>query len=339
MNEATAPEKILVMRFSSLGDVAMVVPVVKSFLLEHPDKEILMLSNQLYADLFVGIDRLEFLGADLNKKGKGIIGIYRMYKVLKKQYHINAVADLHGVIRTIVLSFLLKLSGKKIGTINKGRFEKFALTRKDAKIFRTLPHSTERYLNVFKRLNFTIERALSELAKPIQSTNTNLKVNIGFAPFAKHNAKMYSLDSFKQVVSHFNKMPYKLHFFGGGSAEKRFIEEWENIFEHAVKTADELSLKDELELMKTMNVMVTMDSANMHLASLVDVPVVSVWGATHPYAGFYGYNQNPSNAVQVNLSCRPCSVFGKEPCWRGDNACLKQITPEMIIERVESLLV
>lgn len=339
MNVATAPEKILVMRFSSLGDVAMVVPVVKSFLDEHPDKEILMLSNQLYADLFVGIDRLEFLGANLNKNEKGILGIYRMYKVLKKQYQIKAVADLHGVLRTFILSFLLKLNGKKIGTIAKGRLEKFALTRKGAKIFMPLPHSTERYLNVFEALGFSIEKSLTQLSKTLKPSSLNPKLKIGFAPFAKHSAKMYSLDNFKQVVSHFNRIPYKLYFFGGGSAEKRFIEEWENIFDHAVKKTAELSLKEELELMKTMNVMVTMDSANMHLASLVDVPVVSVWGATHPYAGFYGYNQNPLNAVQVNLSCRPCSVFGKEPCWRGDNACMKQITPEMIIDRVESLLV
>jgi ADP-heptose:LPS heptosyltransferase len=339
MNVATASEKVLVMRFSSFGDVAMVVPVVKSFLVEHPDKQILMLSNQLYADLFIGIERLEFLGADLAKAQKGILGIYRIYQILKKQYQISAVADLHGVLRTFILSFLLKISGKKIGAIDKGRFEKFALTRKGAKIFRQLPHSTERYLNVFKGLGFSLEGTLSELAKPMQSTASNPQIRIGFAPFAKHSAKMYSLDKFKQVVSHFNKMPYELYFFGGGSAEKRFIEEWENIFDHAVKMTVELSLKEELELMKTMNVMVTMDSANMHLASLVDVPVVSVWGATHPYAGFYGFNQNPLNAVQVNLSCRPCSVFGNDPCWRGDNACMKQITPEMIIDRVESLLV
>ena len=339
MNVVQSREKILVMRFSALGDVAMVVPVVKSFLVEHPDKEILLLSNQLYADLFIGIDRLEFLGADLNKTHKGILGIYRMYQLLKKQYQINVVADLHGVLRTFILGFLLKLSGKKIATIDKGRFEKFALTRKGAKIFRPLIHSTERYLNVFEALGFGIEKALTELSKNLKQSSVNPKLKIGFAPFAKHSAKMYSLDKFKQVVSHFNKMPYKLYFFGGGSAEKRILEEWENFFDHAVKKTTEISLKDELELMKTMNVMVTMDSANMHLASLVDVPVVSVWGATHPYAGFYGFNQNPLNAVQVDLSCRPCSVFGKEPCWRGDYACMKQITPEMIIAKVEKVLV
>jgi ADP-heptose:LPS heptosyltransferase len=339
MSVNTNQAKILVMRFSSLGDVAMVVPVVKSFLEEHPEKEILMLSNQLYADLFMGIDRLEFFGADLAKTQKGILGIFRIYQILKKQYQIDVVADLHGVLRTFILGFLLKLSSKKIAVIDKGRFEKFALTRKGAKIFRPLPHSTERYLNVFEALGFSIEKALTQLSKTLKPASINPKLKIGFAPFAKHTAKMYSLDKFKQVVAHFNKMPYKLYFFGGGTAEKRIIEEWENFFGHAIKTLPGLTFKEELEVMKTMNVLVTMDSANMHLASLVDVPVVSVWGATHPYAGFYGFNQDPLNAVQVDLSCRPCSVFGNEPCWRGDYACMKHITPEMIIAKVEKVLV
>jgi len=97
-------------------------------------------------------------------------------------------------------------------------------------------------------------------------------------------------------------------------------------------------LQSELKMMMDLDLMVTMDSANMHLASLVGVPVVSIWGATHSYAGFYGYNQNPLNAVQVNLSCRPCSVFGNKACWRGDNACMKEITPAMVIEKIQAVL-
>jgi ADP-heptose:LPS heptosyltransferase len=134
MSVNTNQAKILVMRFSSLGDVAMVVPVVKSFLEEHPEKEILMLSNQLYADLFMGIDRLEFFGADLAKTQKGILGIFRIYQILKKQYQIDVVADLHGVLRTFILGFLLKLSSKKIAVIDKGRFEKFV--RLNGEIYR-----------------------------------------------------------------------------------------------------------------------------------------------------------------------------------------------------------
>ena len=86
--------------------------------------------------------------------------------------------------------------------------------------------------------------------------------------------------------------------------------------------------------MKQLNVMLTMDSGNMHLASLVGTPVVSVWGATHPFAGFYGLNQLPENAVQMELECRPCSIFGNIPCRFGTYECLNAINPKAIVEKM-----
>ena len=77
--------------------------------------------------------------------------------------------------------------------------------------------------------------------------------------------------------------------------------------------------------MSHLDVMLSMDSANMHLASLTGIPVVSVWGATHPMAGFLGYNQDPENVIQIDLECRPCSIYGNKPCQRGDYACLQNI--------------
>jgi ADP-heptose:LPS heptosyltransferase len=343
MSAPLISNKVLVMRFSALGDVAMTVPVVKAFLVQHPEKEVLMLSNQQFAGLFEDIDRLQFIGVDLKNKHKGLVGIFRIYQMLKKQHQFYAVADLHAVLRTFVLGFLLKLGKKKLAVLDKGRLEKFALTRKGAKIFRPLPHATERYMDVFKRLELGIDGQLeggqADMEKKKGSKKVVEKIKIGFAPFAKHDAKMYSLDKFKEVVRHFDNDSFEIYFFGGGGAERRILNEWEGQFRHVIKKAEGISLKQELEIMKGLKLMVTMDSANMHLASLVGVQVVSIWGATHPYAGFYGYNQNPLNAVQVNLNCRPCSVFGNKPCWRGDHACMQQITTEMIIEKVEGLLI
>lgn len=79
-----------------------------------------------------------------------------------------------------------------------------------------------------------------------------------------------------------------------------------------------------------------MDSANMHLASLVGLRTVSVWGATHPYTGFLGWRQRTRDVVQLDMTCRPCSVFGDRPCFRGDYHCLAGITPKMIIEKLEN---
>ena len=79
---------------------------------------------------------------------------------------------------------------------------------------------------------------------------------------------------------------------------------------------------------------VSMDSANMHLASLVGTRVVSIWGGTHPYAGFLGWNQKAENCIQLDMPCRPCSVYGNKSCLRSDYACLNGIAPNQILEKL-----
>jgi ADP-heptose:LPS heptosyltransferase len=98
-------------------------------------------------------------------------------------------------------------------------------------------------------------------------------------------------------------------------------------------------MKEELALMSHLDVMVSMDSGNMHLASLVNTPVVSIWGATHPLAGFLGWNQSEKNVVQTDMPCRPCSVYGNKPCMRNDYACLNQITPESVVQRILGVII
>lgn len=340
MNNAAVTEKILVIRFSALGDVAMTVPVIKSFLIHYPHKEILMLGDKKLADLFVGIERLEFIGASMTGEHEGIIGMIRLFNSIRKKYIFNSVADLHGVLRTHLLRFLFTMVGKHTAVIDKGRFEKFALTRRETKIFRPLPHTTERYSDVFAKLGFPFDNS-DLVIHPNQKSKSdalNAIKKIGFAPFAKHGPKMYPLDSFKEIIQHFDSAGNQLYLFGGRGAEGRMMNVWRKQFNYIVSQEAHAGLKEELEIMKGLDLMVTMDSANMHLASLVNVPVVSIWGPTHPYTGFYGYNQDPTNAVQVNMSCRPCSVFGNKACWRGDHACMKQITPQMVIEKMETVL-
>ena len=164
---------------------------------------------------------------------------------------------------------------------------------------------------------------------------------IGIAPFAAHEGKIYPLNLMEKVIAQLaDRHPSaRLFFFGGGQKEMAVFQQWVEKYPRCVVVGDHLrGLDRELTLMQRLNVMISMDSANMHLASLVGLPVVSVWGATHPYAGFYGYGQRPENAVQLDLPCRPCSIFGNKKCMRGDLACLKNISPEQIINKVEAVI-
>jgi ADP-heptose:LPS heptosyltransferase len=94
------PRHVLVFRFSSLGDVAMTVPVIKLLLQQHPDLYVTMVSAQFLLPLFEGLERFHFHGADLKHTHKGVAGLYSLCKDLNKMYAFDAIADLHDVLRT-----------------------------------------------------------------------------------------------------------------------------------------------------------------------------------------------------------------------------------------------
>jgi ADP-heptose:LPS heptosyltransferase len=105
--------------------------------------------------------------------------------------------------------------------------------------------------------------------------------------------------------------------------------------------AGQLKMKQELALMELLDLMVCTDSSNMHLATMMNVPLVSIWGGTHPDVGFGPFGKSAESVIQISrdeLPCRPCSVYGRETCYRGDFACLNRITPDAVSERVQIAL-
>lgn len=161
---------------------------------------------------------------------------------------------------------------------------------------------------------------------------------VGIAPFAKHAAKLYPLQKMRRVVEFLleNERIQLLVF--GTKAEVGDIHDWfEN--KRVISMASQLPLKDELNVISQLDLMISMDSANMHLASLFGVPVVSIWGGTHPWLGFYGWGQDPALAIQLDLPCRPSSVFGNKPCpVHGEQGCMQEITPELVAVKVQEVL-
>lgn len=340
--------RVLVIRFSAIGDVAMTVPVIYSLAKQYPQHEITMLSREALRPLFQDLlPNVKFIGADLTGKHKGIFGLSRLYSQLKS-FHFDCVADLHDVLRSKYLCFRFKLSGVPVAAILKGRAGKKELVRQHNKILRRQESSFERYADVFKRLslpvllNFTSiygeRKGDFTLIEPVVGVKGDKKW-IGIAPFAKHKGKVYPLELQEQVVAHFAAdSSVRVFLFGGGTAEQAVFDRWIAKYPTVTSMIGKLNMSTELNLMSHLDVMLSMDSANMHLASLVNIPVVSVWGATHPYAGFMGWRQSPANAIGIDLPCRPCSVFGQKPCFRGDYACLYGISPERIIERIEEII-
>lgn len=344
-------EHILIMRFSALGDVAMMVPVVASLAKQYPNVRIAVLSRPVASAFFKDLaPNVTFMSADVDKEYHGVNGLNKLYRRLVAK-NFTAVADLHDSLRTQYLRARFNLGGFKVQHINKHRQGKKELTREGSnKILKQQPTSFENYLEVFQKLGYPITPDFTSIFPP-EGGNLNLLDSgigrkgtrrwIGIAPFAAHEGKVYPIEQMEQVIEKiaYDHPSVRIFLFGGGSKERAAIDAIVNKHQQCINASALLKgLRQELILMSHLDLMISMDSANMHLASLVGTPVISIWGSTHPYAGFMGWKQSTENTVQAEMPCRPCSIYGCDVCNRGDFACLTTISPESIVEKVEKLL-
>ena len=334
-------KKLLIIRFSALGDITMSVPVVHDLAVQYPDLEITMLSRKMARPLFECLpSNVHFIAADLNGRHKGLPGLCRLWRDAQLS-DIDYIADFHDVLRTWWLRTEGCLRRKKVAKIDKGRKGKRALTQQKNKILIQQASSFERYAKVLEQLGFPTKPQFVKLdySSFCETQKAPSETWIGIAPFAKHPSKVYPREKMEKVIKALSERENTTIFlFGGGEVEKRQIEELCAKYPHVQAAQSQQGLKGELALMGQLDVMLSMDSANMHLASLVGTRVVSVWGGTHPYAGFLGWNQKAEDCVQVDLPCRPCSVYGNKPCFRGDYACMNGITPQHILDRLSPYL-
>ncbi|WP_376779125.1 glycosyltransferase family 9 protein [Chryseobacterium gleum] len=305
----------------------MTVPVFREFLEQNPGVEIIMVSRKNFEALFAGIPNVTFKGIDLDDY-KGFFGLRKLSNELIREFNPDCIANLHDVIRTKVLDRIYRRKGFKVFKIDKGKEEKEHLTDVWNLEKVQLKKTVERYADVFRDMGFKVE--LSHQLRPVSMN----KSGIGFAPFAQHKGKMLPLEKSYELARILARN-HTVYFFGGGKKETETLEKWESEIPNTKNLSGKLNLTEELHQISQLELMISMDSANMHLASLVGTRCVSIWGATHPYAGFLGFGQSEEDVVQVkDLSCRPCSVFGDKECYRGDWACLEEFNIQKVVDRV-----
>lgn len=345
--------RVIAARFSALGDVAMTVPVLYSACLCYPDVDFTMLTRKSMTPVFLNPpSNLRIRGVNLEEYA-GLGGLRRLFRELRDNFGFDGFIDLHDVLRTKILALQCRLAGIPVSTINKGRKGKRALTRANNKILLPLISSRARYRQAFHKIGLPVDNRFEGLFADMPGGKADpgmfAKVAppklsgerwIGIAPFAKHEGKIYPPELMEQVVARLSERAgTRIFLFGGGEEERKVLDSWAERYPRVISlAAKRLGFPVELALASWLDVMVSMDSANMHLASLVTTPVVSVWGATHPYCGFKGWRQKEEDIIQLPMTCRPCSVFGNKPCYRGDYLCLRGIAPQSIISRVEKHL-
>lgn len=338
--------KILVIRLSAIGDVAMTIPVIYAVAEANPQDSFTVLTQTFLMPLFINHPpNVSVMGVNTKTTEKSFFGFLR-YALILRKYKFDKVLDLHNVIRSQIVDFIFRLSGKKIFKINKSRGERKQLTARPPKEIHPLKPVTERYADVFRAAGFRFEETFETLFAhhPTDEVSVEAMVGekrgrwIGIAPFARHQGKIYPSEKMEKVVEALSQQDdVTVFLFGGRGDEERTLNRWSETYKNTKNMAGRFLLDKELVLMSKLDVLVSMDSANMHLASLVGTRVISVWGATHPFAGFYGYHQREDLAVQIDLPCRPCSIYGDKPCYRGDWACMNEIMPTQIVDKINCL--
>lgn len=338
-------KELLVIRLSAMGDVAMIVPVLRALQNSQPDVKVVLLTKKHFAPIFTSLSSVIIHAVDVKSMHKGLWGVFKIFKELRR-YEIDAVADLHNVLRSNLLKLLFGLKGKPVVQIDKGRKEKKALTEWNAsKELRQLETTHQRYANVFDKLGLPImlnnEVLLKKQDFP-KNFNPNRKTLIGIAPFASFKGKVYSLEMMQQLLDLLlNQVECQILLFGGGEKEKKDLQILEDKYGEQVQSlAGKLSFEDELAIISNLNLMISMDSGNGHLAANYGVPVITLWGVTHPCLGFAPFNQPIENMLLADRSefhAVPTSVYGnKYP--EGYEKAIESITPAAIAKRALEIL-
>ncbi len=338
---------ILVIRLSALGDVAMTVPVLSALTQQHPELKITVLTRSFFAPMFESLRNVAVYKADVKGKHKGVLGLWRLYRELRK-LEVDVIADLHNVLRSNILKRYFRMEKIPFVQVDKGREEKKALTASKDKTFKQLQSTHERYADVFRSLGYPLVLDKSAwLAKKETSKETleliglDHKKWIGIAPFAAFEGKMYPLEKMKEVLEKLNHTEkYKIILFGGGPNEKSTLEGLAEPFTNVLSVAGRLGFKEELTLISNLDLMLSMDSGNGHLAAIYGINVITIWGVTHPFAGFAPFAQAPENALLADRTSFPeipTSVYGnKMP--KGYQEAIATITPEQILHKIEECL-
>lgn len=336
--------KVIVLRFSAMGDVAMVASVLLEFSVQNPEVEIIMVSRAAFKPFFDGISNLTFHAILPKTKHKGVFGLYQLFRELLT-YKPIAVADLHDNLRSRLLSTFFRVIGVKIKRIDKGRREKKALTRDKNKVLIPLKPTVERYADVFKGIGFKLQlshllkKNIKELPSNVTALFDQSKLKLGISPFAQHPYKMYPLIKMEEVIAELDALNYQIFIFGGGDEEKKVAEKWEAQFKQVKNLIGKFALTEELAMISHLDLMLSMDSSGMHMASLMGTPVVSIWGPTHPYAGFLGYGQQLADCIQIDHPARPNSIYGNKPCLCDGEPCIDLITPNIIVNKIKERLI
>lgn len=316
--------KILVIRFSSMGDVIYTTPVVRCLKQQLPGAEVHFLTKAAFKYIYDNnpyVDKLHLLKSTLNETIADI-----------RAENFDYIIDLHNNLRTSIIKFK---TGIKSSTYNKQTVRKWLQLKLHLKNLVAPTHLVERYMqtvgflgvkNDGKPIDYYIKAEYSlEALLPASHQNSYIAFIIGATHFTKRMPNYKIINICKQI-----DLPVVLL---GGSDVRANADEIENAVGGKIYNAcGKTTLDESVYLVSRSRKVIGFDTGLTHIAEAFNVPIASIWGSTVPeLLGVQPYQVKGAEVIGIELSCRPCSKFGLEKCPLGHFNCMNNITEGIVV--------
>jgi len=338
--------KILVIRFSSLGDVILTTPVLSALKSKFPRSKIFFLTKLKYADVLRADPRIfSLIGFDETENHKGLSGFMKLVSQLRS-YRFDLLVDLHANLRSFLVRHLVRSSIKL--KYNKHWLARFLMVH--FKFLRTKSVNTvDSYLEVLKKIQIHSPERSPQIflsREDVEFSGHFLleqkvgkdDIVVGVHPGARWETKRWDQEKFTRVChALIDKYGCKIMLLGDAGDEKLIGEISANLPASRLVKAVGLSLGRFVSVIKRCDCLVTNDSGPMHIASALQVPVVAIFGPTHPKLGFAPAGSF-DRVLCAQVRCSPCSLHGEKRCHKKSRFCMDLIQPEMVVKTVVDLL-
>ncbi|MEM6802701.1 MAG: glycosyltransferase family 9 protein [Bacteroidota bacterium] len=324
-------KKVLIIRFSSIGDIVLSSPVIRSLKEARPSYEIHFLSKSANKDLLIHnphLDKVHLLKDSLSETLKEL-----------KAENFDYILDLHHNLRSFLIKTRLRIPCSSFPKKNLQKYLMVRLKRRNIQ----LDHIVHRYGETLKLLGLELDEKGLELHLPAgleewakkelasffeQKQEKVLAVVLG----AKHATKRWIPEYFIELLNALNR---PLILLGGPDAreEAEFIAKGLQV--PYFDTVGSYKLLESAALLKMCEEVISHDTGLMHIAAAFSKKIYSIWGNTVPAFGMTPYKSPHEIIEQKDLSCRPCSKIGYDSCPKGHFKCMKDTKPSEVLKLIQ----
>jgi heptosyltransferase-2 len=322
-------KKILLIRFSSMGDVILITPLLSYIHTRHPDCSVSVVTYSLYASLFEDDDRVDRVYAT-DRKLAGLDA------ALRSRW--DQVIDLQNSKRSRSLCRLLRPA--PVFRFRKLHWRRLALLLLRVNTYRNRHGVAGRYIEAFAQAPVESDAIpplrLGALSDPIDLPDSN-RPALAIFPGAAWKNKRWPARYYAQISREFRDRGWQILIIGSDAEAALICTLAEDIGAHAYGYPGVFSLKKAAALLARCSLAAGNDTGLIHLARAAGTPTAIVYGSTTRHFGFFPYGHTPHAVLERKILCRPCHPHGGNLCLRGGRPCLTGIRPDCMIRALNSL--